>query len=59
MTAIRDEAGLMPPTDEVRAALARNVREAERLKKLLRILEQRDEDDLARPLSLTREVARP
>lgn len=47
----KEEPDFMPYTDEVRTALARNIREGERLKKLLRICEMRDNDDLARPLT--------
>ena len=58
---IRPEVALMPPTGEVRAALAKSMREAGRLRRLLRILETRDRDDLASPKRPPnrREAARP
>jgi hypothetical protein len=51
----KEEPDFMPYTDDVRTALARNIREYDRLKKLLRICEMRDKDDLARPLTQTPE----
>jgi hypothetical protein len=51
----KEEPDFMPYTDDVRTALARNIREGERLRKLLRICEMRDNDDLARPLTQTPE----
>ena len=52
----RNEAELVPSTDEVRAALARSLRESDRLRKLLKITRRRDADDLAKPQTARREA---
>ena len=52
MKTAKPESALVPPSSVVRTALAKNVREAGRLRRLLRIAESRDRDDLAKRRSL-------